>query len=34
VRDAFVCEPRGIVAVKGKQEMATFLLVRRAPAGI
>ncbi len=31
VRDAFVCEPRGIVAVKGKREMATFLLVARAP---
>ena len=31
VRDAFTCEPRGIVAVKGKQEMATFLLVGRAP---
>ena len=29
VRDAFVCEPRGIVAVKGKQEMETFLLVSR-----
>jgi guanylate cyclase len=30
VRDAFVCEPRGLVAVKGKREMATFLLVARA----
>ena len=31
VRDAFVCESRGIMAVKGKQEMATFLLVGRIP---
>jgi class 3 adenylate cyclase len=31
VRDAFICEPRGLVAVKGKQEMETFLLVGRAP---
>jgi class 3 adenylate cyclase len=32
VRDAFACEPRGLVAVKGKQEMATFLLVGRRDA--
>jgi guanylate cyclase len=31
VRDAFVCESRGLVALKGKQEMETFLLVARAP---
>lgn len=29
VRDAFACEPRGPVAVKGKAKMATFLLVGR-----
>ena len=29
IRDAFVCESRGLVAVKGKQEMETFLLVAR-----
>ena len=29
VRDALVCEPQGIVAVKGKREMETFLLVGR-----
>ena len=33
VDDAFVCEPRGAVSVKGKGEMTTFLLVgRRADA--
>jgi guanylate cyclase len=32
VRDAFVCERRGLVAVKGKQEMETFLLTGRRPA--
>jgi guanylate cyclase len=32
VSDDFVCEPRGPVAVKGKHEMETFLLVgRRGP---
>ena len=29
IRDAFVCESRGLVAVKGKQQMETFLLVAR-----
>jgi adenylate cyclase len=29
IRDAFVCEPRGVVSVKGKGEMNTFLLVGR-----
>jgi adenylate cyclase len=32
IRDAFVCEPRGEVAVKGKGTMMTYLLVSRAPA--
>jgi guanylate cyclase len=32
IRDAFVCEPRGEVAVKGKGTMTTYLLVSRAPA--
>jgi adenylate cyclase len=31
VRDAFVSESRGLVAVKGKDEMETFLLVGRLP---
>jgi class 3 adenylate cyclase len=29
VLDAFECESRGLVTVKGKQEMETFLLVAR-----
>lgn len=29
IRDAFVCEQRGVVSVKGKGEMNTFLLLRR-----
>ena len=29
IRDRFVCEPRGIVSVKGKGDMATYLLVGR-----
>jgi adenylate cyclase len=29
VQDAFVCESRGLVAVKGKREMETYLLVSR-----
>ncbi len=29
IRDAFVCEPRGPVQVKGKSEMETHLLVSR-----
>ena len=32
IRDAFVCEPRGEIAVKGKGTMTTYLLVSRAPA--
>ena len=32
IRDAFVCEPRGEIAVKGKGMMTTYLLVSRAPA--
>ncbi len=27
IRDEFVCEPRGVVSVKGKSEMSTYLLV-------
>lgn len=34
IRDAFVCEPRGVISVKGKGDMPTYLLVaRRADAG-
>ena len=29
IRDAYVCEPRGVIAVKGKGEMQTFVLVDR-----
>ena len=29
IQDGFVCEPRGVVAVKGKDEMETYLLVSR-----
>jgi len=29
IQDGFVCEPRGSVAVKGKDEMETYLLVSR-----
>jgi adenylate cyclase len=29
IRDDFVCEPRGVLAVKGKGEMNTYLLVGR-----
>jgi len=29
IRDAFVCESRGLIAVKGKQQMETLLLVAR-----
>jgi guanylate cyclase len=31
VRDAFVCEERGTIPVKGKGEMETWYLVARAP---
>jgi class 3 adenylate cyclase len=27
IRDGFVCEPRGVVSVKGKGDMNTYLLV-------
>ena len=30
IRDAFVCEPRGVVSVKGKGDMTTYTLVSRA----
>ena len=29
IEDGFVCEPRGAVAVKGKDEMETYLLASR-----
>ncbi len=29
IRDRFVCEPRGVISVKGKGEMTTYLLVGR-----
>ncbi len=35
IRDKFVCEPRGVISVKGKGDMDTFLLISRrveAPA--
>jgi guanylate cyclase len=30
IRDGFVCEPRGVVSVKGKGDMSTYILVSRA----
>lgn len=34
IKDDFVCEPQGIITVKGKGEMATWILVREAdPSG-
>jgi adenylate cyclase len=30
IKDRFVCEPRGLVTVKGKGQMETYLLVSRA----
>jgi adenylate cyclase len=30
IRDGFVCEPRGVVSVKGKGDMHTYFLVSRA----
>ncbi len=29
IRDAFVCEPRGVITVKGKGEMEAYFLVAR-----
>ncbi len=29
IRDSFVCEPRGIIPVKGKGDMTTYVLVAR-----
>ena len=29
IRDGYVCEPRGMVSVKGKGEMETYLLVAK-----
>ena len=29
IRDEFVCEPRGVISVKGKGDMTTYLLVSR-----
>ena len=29
IEDRFVCEPRGLVAVKGNGQMETYLLVSR-----
>ena len=29
IRDRFVCEPRGLVSVKGKAEMHTYILLSR-----
>jgi len=31
ISDAFVCEPRGVISVKGKGEMNTYFLVGRRP---
>jgi class 3 adenylate cyclase len=33
IRDDFVCEPRGIVQVKGKGEMTTYLLLSARSEG-
>jgi adenylate cyclase len=30
IRDEFVCEPRGVISVKGKGDMNTYILVSRA----
>jgi adenylate cyclase len=30
IRDEFVCEPRGVISVKGKGDMDTYILVSRA----
>ncbi len=33
IRDRFVCEPRGIIPIKGKEDMRTYLLLaRKSPA--
>jgi adenylate cyclase len=29
IRDRFVCEPRGVISVKGKGNMNTYLLLAR-----
>ena len=29
IRDRFVCEPRGVISVKGEGDMTTYLLVSR-----
>ncbi|MFV1962876.1 MAG: adenylate/guanylate cyclase domain-containing protein, partial [Acidimicrobiia bacterium] len=29
IRDEFVCEPRGVVSVKGKGDMDTYFLISR-----
>lgn len=34
IRDRFVCEPRGVVSVKGKGEMNTYILVSRRSAAV
>ena len=33
IRDDFACEPRGVVSVKGKGDMHTYILVSRAHGG-
>ena len=32
IKGRFVCEPRGVIAVKGKGEMETYLLISRRDA--
>jgi class 3 adenylate cyclase len=29
IKDEYVCEPRGLIPVKGKSEMQTYLLISR-----
>ena len=33
IRDEFVCEPRGVVSVKGKGDMTTYILVSKRADG-
>jgi class 3 adenylate cyclase len=33
IRDDFACESRGVVSVKGKGDMHTYILVSRADGG-